>query len=120
MKLNRLRKKDQNKATLVLKQMSDTVMMQSGIPVDVHQSTSRNLGLMNEYLKLKIARGSQLVYDDPAHKTIEEKDFSKQQVEGKDASKEQVETIDKSNQEVKATKEDIKFNFDTLKKDWFN
>ena len=35
-KLNRLRKKDQNKATLVLKQMADTVMMQSGIPIDFH------------------------------------------------------------------------------------
>ncbi len=61
-KLNRLRKKDQMQATKVVKQLADVVMTQSGIPVNPVESNARNLGLMNNYLKIKVARGRQLVY----------------------------------------------------------
>lgn len=48
--INRLRKNDAKKASLVAKMMMDNVMFQAGIPFDVVQSVGRNNQIMSEYL----------------------------------------------------------------------
>ena len=52
-KLNQLRKRDGAKATLLAKQMLENVMLASGIPYNMQESTKRNLDVLNEYLRKK-------------------------------------------------------------------
>lgn len=55
-KLNKLRKLDQKKASLVSKQMLDNVLTQSGIPHDMGVSAERNLNILDQYLQMKVNR----------------------------------------------------------------
>jgi len=51
-KLNELRKRDQKRASLLTQQMMDNVMLTSSIPYNLHESTKRNLDILNDYLNL--------------------------------------------------------------------
>lgn len=51
-KLNQLRKKDPKKASLIAKQMMDSVLAFSGVPYNLQDSTKRNLDIMNDYLNI--------------------------------------------------------------------
>jgi hypothetical protein len=49
-KLNKLRKKDSKKASQVAKQVMDNILTVTGIPINLMESTKRNLDIMNDYL----------------------------------------------------------------------
>ena len=49
-KLNELRKRDSKKASTLAHQVMDNVLMGSGIPFSLQESTKRNLDVLNEYL----------------------------------------------------------------------
>jgi len=49
-KLNELRKRDPKRASLLAHQMMDNVLMASGIPFDLQDSTKRNMNILNDYL----------------------------------------------------------------------
>ena len=49
-KLNELRKRDPKRAGLLAHQMMDNVLMASGIPFDLQDSTKRNMNILNDYL----------------------------------------------------------------------
>lgn len=51
-KLNELRKKDQKRAGLLCKQMMDNLLIASGIPYNLQDSTKRNLDILNDYLNI--------------------------------------------------------------------
>ena len=57
-KLNSLRKKDSKTAGLIAKQFLDNVLMNSGIPYNMQESTNRNLNLLNNYLNLVTPAGA--------------------------------------------------------------
>jgi hypothetical protein len=49
-KLNKLRKVDQQRANKVSQQMLDNVLMASAIPHDVQVSSKRNLEILDDFL----------------------------------------------------------------------
>lgn len=55
-KLNQFRKKDPKKASMIAHQILDNVLVQSAIPFNVQESTTRNLELLREYLQLVTER----------------------------------------------------------------
>ena len=52
-KLNKLRKTDQERANRVSQQMLDNVLMASAIPHDVQVSSKRNLEIIDDFLQMK-------------------------------------------------------------------
>jgi HSP90 family molecular chaperone len=50
LKLNELRKRDPKRAGLLANQMMDNVLMASGIPFNLQDSTKRNMDILNDYL----------------------------------------------------------------------
>lgn len=59
-KLNELRKRDTKRAGLLARQMMDNILLTSGIPYNLQDSTKRNLDVMNDYLNLVTSHGGQL------------------------------------------------------------
>jgi hypothetical protein len=55
-KLNELRKRDHKRASILAHQMMDNVLMQSGIPYNLQDSTKRNLDVLNDYLNILAAQ----------------------------------------------------------------
>ena len=53
-KLNKLRQVDAERATKVSRQMLDQVLVASGIPHDSKASSTRNLEILDDFLKMKI------------------------------------------------------------------
>jgi len=53
-KLNELRKVDSSKASNVSKQMLDNVLLSSGVPFDMQKSAARNLGIIDDFLEMKV------------------------------------------------------------------
>jgi HSP90 family molecular chaperone len=49
-KLNELRKRDPKRAGLLAHQMMDNILMASGIPFNLQDSTKRNMDILNDYL----------------------------------------------------------------------
>ncbi len=49
-KLNALRKVNSTKASLLAHQMMDNVLLASGVPFNLQESSKRNLDILNEYL----------------------------------------------------------------------
>lgn len=49
-KLNELRKKDPKRASQLSKQMMDNVLLTSGIPFNLQESSKRNLDVLNDFL----------------------------------------------------------------------
>lgn len=56
-KLNALRKKDAKKAGAIAKSMMDNILIQSGIPYNLQESTKRNLDIMNDFLNKATSGG---------------------------------------------------------------
>ena len=55
-KLNELRKRDPKRASILAHQMMDNVLMLSGIPYNLQDSTKRNLDVLNDYLNVLAAQ----------------------------------------------------------------
>jgi HSP90 family molecular chaperone len=55
-KLNELRKRDPKRASVLAHQMMDNVLMLSGIPYNLQDSTKRNLDVLNDYLNVLAAQ----------------------------------------------------------------
>jgi HSP90 family molecular chaperone len=51
-KLNELRKKDPKRAGDLAHQIMDNVLLTSGIPFNLQESTKRNLDVMNDFLNI--------------------------------------------------------------------
>ena len=55
-KLNQLRKIDQNRATKVGKQLLDNLLIASAIPHDMAETSKRNLDIIDDFLQIKADR----------------------------------------------------------------
>ena len=62
--LNQLRKQNKAAASLVSKQLLDNVLVQSGVPFNIAEGTSRQYKLISSYLEL-------IVNQEPASRAIE-------------------------------------------------
>ena len=52
-KLNKLRKQDEQKARAVSQQLLDNALVTAGVPVDMKLSSQRNLNIIEDFLKMK-------------------------------------------------------------------
>ncbi len=50
-KLNELRKRDPKRAQVIATQIMDNVLLSSGIPYDINDSSKRNLNVINDFLQ---------------------------------------------------------------------
>lgn len=58
-KLNELRKRNPSKAAAISRQLMDNILMSSGIPFNLQESTKRSQEMINEYLNT-VTSGNQL------------------------------------------------------------
>ena len=58
LKLNELRKRDAKKAGQLANQMMDNILLSSGIPFNLQDSTKRNLDVMNDFLNTVTAHSN--------------------------------------------------------------
>lgn len=53
-KLNQLRKVDPDRASVASKAILDNALMANGMPQDPNKSAQRNLGMLDDYMQLKV------------------------------------------------------------------